>query len=181
MASKVKVLHCHLFVIFILILSSHCVLVFLEASVAVVFQPQLRTTVPRRSAWSPQHQSVTSVACPCSPSIAVTCSLHSLLDRISKWRCWKVSTSLQRTAHCSSGALSMALSTRQRCVLYKLTFVQPVNKFPAFYAIRGFMIVSRGSRHWSVSSARHSSHIHPHERYAPWTDTRQWRYSSTHS
>jgi hypothetical protein len=165
MAWKVKVLHCRLFVMLILILPPHlrfgppgdlCRSCVPAAVTSMYLDGPGPLDHPSTSLWH------LSVACRCSPPIAVTCSLHSLLDRISKWRCWKVSTSLQRTAYCSSAvlqtftlrALSMALSTRQRCILYKLTLVQLVNKFPAFYAIRGFMIVSRGSCHWSVSSAR---------------------------
>jgi hypothetical protein len=72
--------------------------------------------------------------------------LRSLLNRESKWRCWKAFLFFAKNRLLqlgirqifTLGTLVTALSTRQISALYRLTVFQRVNKFPAFYAIPGF-------------------------------------------
>jgi hypothetical protein len=122
-----------------------------------------RISVPRRSTLSSTHTRPSHLSRVVSDfSIAVTClfaqpaesriqvaSLESLLffakNRLPRLSILQIFT---------LGVLGTTLSARQSCFLYWLTVVQLVNKFPAVYAIRGFIIVFRGARHWVVSTAR---------------------------
>ena len=128
------------------------------------------SSVPRRSTVSPtQFQTVTSVACRFRPLVAVTCLFTQPAEsriQAAMLECLFFAKNrllqLNILHILALGVLVTALSTRQSCVLYKLAVVQLVNEFPAFYAIRGFMIVFRGVRHSCGSTGRpiviHSSY-----------------------
>jgi len=58
--------------------------------------------------------------------------------------------------------LSHLLTPWSRVLLEKLTGLQVVKKFPAFYGTRGFITALTSARHLSLSSASSIQSTHPH-------------------